>query len=1146
MTNTILKSVYPTRLNDVTAGWATKPAGAYNRDKTLDPRLAGTNSVTNGKQDAFYVDLPSPGTYNVSLAMGDAGAAACQSTYCQVQFMDGNTTLATVKVTGFGKGYFADATGTARSSTGWPANNAARQLSISGTRLTVLVGTTSTGGTTPISHIAVASAVGNFSMAASPTTLNLIQGSAGTSTVTTTVSNGFNSNITLSASGVPSGTTVTFSPQTIGAPGAGSSTMTVAVGTSTAAGTYPITVTGSGGGIKRTTTVTLAVQSAPDFSITASPSALTVSQGGQGSSTITTSTNEGFNGSITLSASGVPSGTTVTFSPQTIPAPGSGSSAMTITVGTGTAAGTYPMTVTGSGGGTQHTTTVTLTVSRSADFTISASPSILSISQGNQGSSTLTTSISGGFNSSIVLSASGLPSGTTVGFSPQTIVAPGSGSSTMTLTVGTETAAGTYPITVTATGGGITHTASVILMVTSSSGQSDFAISVAQNSVFLTPGNQGQTTLLSAVTGGFNSAVSLTAVGVPPGANVTFSPSTIAAPGNGTSTVTVDASSSAPTGAYLIKLTAIGGGLQRTTNMLLLVRSASLAAAPLPNPPRVYVDTTWNPPTGGNVWAAHDSAAFASALLSSQPGDTIVLDAGTVYSGNFKLPAKTNPDGQWIYVISSGLANLPPPGTRVSPSDAASMATIATPNASPAMLLDYGSNHFRFVGVEFTSMSNYGCNPTSNPPQACFSYYLISGRTSNDGKPDNLADSITVDRCYLHGTSNGANSQDVNHAIGANATNFALIDSYISDIHYSTFDSQAVLAFYTPGPIKIVNNFLSATTEDVMFGGAGGYNNPYLPSDIEIRANHFYKDPAWDSCGTGGTIRPGGALPSGALCPSGPGAPNAQWSEKNNLEFKSVQRVLVSGNTLENTWVAGQNGYSVLLTPRTSQSGNIAVVDDVIFDSNILTHVTGGINTSESDYDCGPTQGYPKCTNPGEQRRVWINNNLILLSPALDTYQHVGLQVGTGMADFVFQHNTELMNDYSTLWSSIFFGGGNNGCPPQTSTQNFWVLDNALTRQPNGDCFNPSSSGIPMLSHLMALPASPTIADRFYGNAMAAPGSDTVQTWPGSSNLATKSPFVYADPANGNYELLSPSWTNTTDGAIPGINWNTLQLAMNP
>ena len=201
------------------------------------------------------------------------------------------------------------------------------------------------------------------------------------------------------------------------------------------------------------------------FTISASPSSLTVGTGSQGTSTITTAVNGGFSSPISLSASGVPSGTTISFIPNPIPAPGSGNSTMTITVGSSTPAGTYPITVTGNGGGVQQSTTVTLTVTSAPTFTISASPSSLAVMQETQGTSTITVTVSGGFNNSVSLSAAGAPSGTTVSFNPATLSAPGSGTSTMTITVGT-TLIGTYPITVTATGGGIHQTATVNLTVT--------------------------------------------------------------------------------------------------------------------------------------------------------------------------------------------------------------------------------------------------------------------------------------------------------------------------------------------------------------------------------------------------------------------------------------------------------------------------------------------------------------------------------------------------------------------------------------------------------------------------------------------------------------------------------------------------------
>ena len=97
---------------------------------------------------------------------------------------------------------------------------------------------------------------------------------------------------------------------------------------------------------------------------------------------------------------------------------------MTITVGPATPARPYPITVTGSGGGVRQSITVTLTVTAAASFTISASPSSGSIAHGGQGTSTITTTISGGINSAITLSASGAPANTTISFNPVTIPAP--------------------------------------------------------------------------------------------------------------------------------------------------------------------------------------------------------------------------------------------------------------------------------------------------------------------------------------------------------------------------------------------------------------------------------------------------------------------------------------------------------------------------------------------------------------------------------------------------------------------------------------------------------------------------------------------------------------------------------------------------
>jgi subtilase family serine protease len=134
----------------------------------------------------------------------------------------------------------------------------------------------------------------------------------------------------------------------------------------------------------------------PDFTISASPAAVSVPQGTMGTSTISTAASGNFSNVVSLSASGLPTGVTVSFSPATIATPSSGNAIFTITVGASAVAGTYPVTVTGTSGSTKHTATVSLTIPQTFSVTSSVTngtggavtPSTTSVVSG--GSATLT------------------------------------------------------------------------------------------------------------------------------------------------------------------------------------------------------------------------------------------------------------------------------------------------------------------------------------------------------------------------------------------------------------------------------------------------------------------------------------------------------------------------------------------------------------------------------------------------------------------------------------------------------------------------------------------------------------------------------------------------------------------------------------
>jgi uncharacterized membrane protein len=424
----------------------------------------------------------------------------------------------------------------------------------------------------------------DFSLSASPTSLSVTQGASGSTTLSTSVTGGFNSAVSLSVSGLPSGVTAAFNPTSIGAPGNGSSTLTFSAGSTATTGTANVTVTASGGGITHTTTVALTVNAAatPNFAVSASPTSLSVAQGGSGSSTISASVSGGFNSAISLSASGLPSGVTAAFNPTSLAAPGNGSSTLTFSASSTATTGTTNVTVTASGGGFTQTVTIALTITATAtpSFTLSASPTSLSVAQGGSGSSTISTALSGGFNSAISLSASGLPSGVTAAFNPSSLAAPGSGSSTLTFSASSTATTGTANVTVTASGGGVTKTVTIALTVTATA-TPDFSVSASPTSLSVTQGSSGNSTISTSVSGGFNSAVSLSTSALPTGVTASFSPSSIAAPGSGSSTLTFSASSTATTGTTNVTVTATGGGITHTATIALTINASGGTATQL-------------------------------------------------------------------------------------------------------------------------------------------------------------------------------------------------------------------------------------------------------------------------------------------------------------------------------------------------------------------------------------------------------------------------------------------------------------------------------------------------------------------------------------------------------------------------------------
>ena len=226
----------------------------------------------------------------------------------------------------------------------------------------LVTGWGSPNGVNLINALAPTATSPTYSLSAS--SVSIVQGSSGSSTITSTALDGFDSAVALSVSGLPTGVTGTFSPASIAAPGSGTSTLSLTVPAGTTTGSYTITVSGTGGGDTQTTTFTLSV-TAPvtgSFAISVSPTSGSLAQGRSGYAVVTVTTSGGFNSAVSLSATGFPSGVTGSFSPTAVT--GSGTSNFTLTVARNAKTGTYPITITGTSGTTSNSTTFTFKVLR--------------------------------------------------------------------------------------------------------------------------------------------------------------------------------------------------------------------------------------------------------------------------------------------------------------------------------------------------------------------------------------------------------------------------------------------------------------------------------------------------------------------------------------------------------------------------------------------------------------------------------------------------------------------------------------------------------------------------------------------------------------------------------------------------------------
>lgn len=211
-----------------------------------------------------------------------------------------------------------------------------------------------------------------------------------------------------------------------------------------------------------------------NFNISTEAKRLVFSAGYGNSTVVTVGSLRGFNSPVSLSITGLPSGVTATFYPQTVTPPSNGLATSTLTFSSATSAppGIYTLTVTGWSGNLTHTSTLTIRVNPPRDFDISATPTSIEIRRGSAAYYNVTLTARNGYSGDVSLQVSGLPTGGFGGirytFTTYRNTTSLSGTVQRLVLVISTTALsplGTYNLTITATDGVLTHTTEVALNV---------------------------------------------------------------------------------------------------------------------------------------------------------------------------------------------------------------------------------------------------------------------------------------------------------------------------------------------------------------------------------------------------------------------------------------------------------------------------------------------------------------------------------------------------------------------------------------------------------------------------------------------------------------------------------------------------------
>ena len=296
------------------------------------------------------------------------------------------------------------------------------------------------------------------------------------------------------------------------------------------------------------------------------------------------------------------------------------------------------------------------------DFSIEASPTTLTIAQGESDISIITIASLNGFSKLVDLTVSGAPSGVTTTLNPTQVAPPADGSTTSILTVQVEDLAnpGTYTLTVTGTSCSLLRSVDIELEITTIPPSPDFSIAVNPSSLSIQQGTSDTAIIIIASLNGFSDLVTLTVSPAIDGVTYSLDPSAVTPPADGTitSTIAIAVAETVTPNTYVLALAGTSGDLQHSASLSLEITTA-------PPPPDVEPPTVriYEPANGSYLAGVVDIVVFVydenfkSAELTINDTLTALWTPENVSTGEHSILWDTTvseyPDGLYNITLSA-------------------------------------------------------------------------------------------------------------------------------------------------------------------------------------------------------------------------------------------------------------------------------------------------------------------------------------------------------------------------------------------------------------------------------------------------------------------------------------------------------------